>query len=89
MSGKRESQNVCYSDGKRLLTMNLSSGALAKNIFWQVACKVEVGLDAVLEGNLLVKTAVLFESDAIQQTESTTIGTYANIVPLQNDRGRS
>jgi hypothetical protein len=51
--------NLMQVNGK---TVNLSGGALAKNIFWQVAGKVEVGLDAHLEGILLVKTAVLFET---------------------------
>jgi hypothetical protein len=38
----------------------LSDGALAKNIFWQVAGEVRVGAGAHLEGILLVKTAVTF-----------------------------
>jgi hypothetical protein len=51
--------NLMQVPGK---AVNLSGGALAKNIFWQVAGKVEVGLDAHLEGILLVKTGVLFET---------------------------
>jgi hypothetical protein len=38
----------------------LSGGALAKNIFWQVAGTVGVGAGAHMEGILLVKTAVTF-----------------------------
>jgi hypothetical protein len=38
----------------------LADGALAKNIFWQVAGEVNVGAGAHLEGILLVKTAVTF-----------------------------
>ena len=40
--------------------VHLSNGALAKNIFWQVAGKVVVGQGAHMEGILLVKTDVLF-----------------------------
>jgi hypothetical protein len=38
----------------------LSEGALAKNIFWQVAGQVTVGAGSHMEGVLLVKTAVTF-----------------------------
>ena len=38
----------------------LSNGALAENIFWQVAGRVELGAGAHMEGILLVKTDVLF-----------------------------
>jgi hypothetical protein len=38
----------------------LTGGALAKNIFWQVAGLVEVGAGAHLEGTLLVMTGVTF-----------------------------
>jgi hypothetical protein len=40
----------------------LSNGALAKNIFWQVSGHVAVATGAHLEGILLVKTDVLFET---------------------------
>jgi hypothetical protein len=40
----------------------LSGGALAKNIFWQVAGAVEVGAGAHMKGILLVQTYVLFET---------------------------
>jgi hypothetical protein len=38
----------------------LTNGALAKNIFWQVAGVVEVGAGAHMEGILLVQTSVTF-----------------------------
>jgi hypothetical protein len=40
--------------------VTLEGGALAQNIFWQIAGKVEVEANAHLEGILLVKTAVTF-----------------------------
>jgi hypothetical protein len=40
----------------------LSNGALAKNIFWQVAGRVQVEATAHMEGILLVKTDVLFKT---------------------------
>jgi hypothetical protein len=40
----------------------LSDGAQAENIFWQVAGEVVVGAGAHLEGILLVKTAVTFQT---------------------------
>jgi hypothetical protein len=40
--------------------VKLTGGALAKNIFWQVAGKVEVGAGAKMKGILLVKTSILF-----------------------------
>jgi hypothetical protein len=57
---------IIQMTGDLLQTANkfvtLSDGALAKNIFWQVAGKVVVGAGAHLEGILLVKTEVLFET---------------------------
>jgi cytoskeletal protein CcmA (bactofilin family) len=38
----------------------LTDGALAENIFWQVAGKVTVGADAHMEGIILAKTDVTF-----------------------------
>jgi hypothetical protein len=40
----------------------LANGVLAKNIFWQVAGEVKVGVGAHLEGILLVQTSVLFQT---------------------------
>jgi hypothetical protein len=52
--------------GKLTQTANinviLSNGALAQNIFWQVAQEVVVGAGAHLEGIILAKTSVLFET---------------------------
>jgi hypothetical protein len=42
--------------------VHLNGEVLAKNIFWQIAGKVVVGLGAHLEGILLVKTSVQFET---------------------------
>ena len=42
----------------------LSNGALAENIFWQVAGRVVVGAGASLEGILLVKTDATFETES-------------------------
>jgi hypothetical protein len=40
----------------------LKNGALAKNIFWQVAGYVDVGVGAHMEGIILGKTAVTFKT---------------------------
>ena len=40
----------------------LEGGAKAKNIFWQAAGQVTVGAGASLQGVLLVKTAVTFNT---------------------------
>jgi hypothetical protein len=40
----------------------LSSGAQAKNIFWQVAGNAAIGEGAAMQGILLVKTDVVFET---------------------------
>jgi hypothetical protein len=42
--------------------VTLSGGALAKNIFWQVAGQVTVGAGMKMHGVLLVKTAVTFNT---------------------------
>jgi hypothetical protein len=43
----------------------LTDGALAKNVFWQVAGQVTVGAGAHMKGVLLVKTDVLFKTGSI------------------------
>jgi len=43
----------------------LSNGALAENVFWQVAGKVVVGAGANLQGILLVKTDATFQTESI------------------------
>ena len=42
--------------------ITLTNGALAKNIFWQIAGTLEAGELAHLEGVFLVKTAVLMKT---------------------------
>jgi hypothetical protein len=49
--------NMLQDGGTMVILLN---GALAKNIFWQVAGHVTVGSGADLQGILLVKTDVLF-----------------------------
>lgn len=39
-------------------TIHLTGGALAKNVFWQVAGEVDVGTNAHFEGIILAKTAI-------------------------------
>jgi hypothetical protein len=51
--------NLIQAGGTRV---NLAGSAKAENIFWQVAGRVEVGKGAHMEGIILVKTAVLFET---------------------------
>jgi hypothetical protein len=51
------SGNLIQAANKNVI---LTGGALAKNIFWQVAGYVEVGEGAHLEGILLVQTGVTF-----------------------------
>jgi hypothetical protein len=43
-------------------TVHLSNGALAENIFWQVAGHAVVGAGAHMEGILMVKTQAVFET---------------------------
>lgn len=45
-------------------SVTLSGGALAKNVFWQVAGKATLGAGAHLEGVLLCKTAVTLQTGA-------------------------
>jgi hypothetical protein len=44
--------------------VSLLGGALAKNIFWQVAGHVEVGAHAHMEGTILAMTAVTFITES-------------------------
>lgn len=44
--------------------VELSNGALASNIFWQVAGSAKVGAGAHMEGILLIKTDILFETQS-------------------------
>jgi hypothetical protein len=49
--------SVLQAEGTKVI---LANGALAKNIFWQVAGQVQVGAGAHMEGVVLVKTDALF-----------------------------
>ena len=49
------------SSGKNII---LSSGAQAKNIFWQVAGKTTIETTAVFNGNILDKTAIVLKTGA-------------------------
>jgi hypothetical protein len=53
--------NVVQAANKAMI---LTNGALAKNIFWQIAGKVEVGAGAHMEGILLVLTDITFISSS-------------------------
>ncbi len=44
--------------------MTLTGGALAKNIFWQVADTVSIGTSAHFEGVVLAKTLVAVKTGA-------------------------
>ncbi len=50
------------SSGKKVI---LKGGALAKNIFWQVAGVTNLGSTSVFNGNILGKTAVTMQSGAV------------------------
>jgi hypothetical protein len=59
---------IIQMTGKLLQAANVSvfltGGALAKNVFWQVAGRVGVSAGAEMQGILLVKTNVLFETES-------------------------
>lgn len=44
--------------------INLSGGAQAKNIFWQVAGQTTIGTNAVFNGNILDQTAIVLNTGA-------------------------
>jgi hypothetical protein len=44
--------------------VNLSGGAQAKNIFWQVAGQTTLGTTAVFNGNILCQTAIVLNTGA-------------------------
>lgn len=54
-------QNLTMSSATRI---NLSGGALAKNIFWQVFGAVEIGTTAHFEGVLLSQTSIVVNTGA-------------------------
>lgn len=53
--------DLLMSAAKRI---TLADGALARNIFWQVAGEVVIGAGAHFEGNILSKTAVTMQTGA-------------------------
>ena len=55
------SDNVIMSSDKNII---LSGGALAENIFWQVAGEVTIGTDSHFEGIILSKTGVTMNTGA-------------------------
>ncbi len=55
------SGNLAESAGTRIF---LSGGALAKNVFWQVAGAATLGTTSHFEGILLSQTAILFQTGA-------------------------
>jgi hypothetical protein len=55
----KTTDSLLQADGTQVI---LSGGALAQNIFWQVAGKVEVGSGSILKGIILVKQDALFKT---------------------------
>ncbi len=53
--------NVTLSSG---IEIQLSGGAQAKNIFWQVAGQVEAGTNSHIKGIIICKTAVIMQTDS-------------------------
>ena len=54
-------QTLTVSSG---VHVNLSGGALAKNIFWQVAGQTTLGTTSVFNGNILDQTAIVLNTGA-------------------------
>ncbi|HET6149206.1 MAG TPA: ice-binding family protein, partial [Polyangia bacterium] len=54
-------QDLTISSGAKIL---LAGGAMTKNVFWQVAGRVEVGTTAHLEGVVLSQTAITLRTGA-------------------------
>jgi len=52
-------QTLTISNGVHI---NLSGGALAKNIFWQVAGQTTLGTTSVFSGNILCQTAIVLNT---------------------------
>jgi hypothetical protein len=55
-------QNLTVANGVRV---NLSGGALAKNVFWQVSGAVTLGTTSHLEGIVLSQTAITAQTGAV------------------------
>ena len=81
-------QNLDLADGAMV---TLSGGALASNIFWQVAGQVTLGTTAVMKGVILCHTAIVMntgaslEGSALAQTavtmDATTVYTTGTVIP--------
>jgi len=54
-------QNFDISSGQQVV---LSGGALAKNIFWQVAGQATLGTTSIVNGNILCQTAIVMNTGA-------------------------
>jgi hypothetical protein len=54
-------RDLTVSSGTRV---DLTGGALARNVFWQVAGSVELGTTAHLEGVVLSQTAITLRTGA-------------------------
>jgi hypothetical protein len=54
-------QTLTVSDG---VHVNLSGGARAANIFWQVAAQTTLGTTSVVNGNILCQTAIVLNTGA-------------------------
>jgi hypothetical protein len=54
-------QNLTVGNGARV---NLSGGAQASNIFWQVAGQATLGTTSVVNGNILCQTAIVLQTGA-------------------------
>jgi len=54
-------QDLDLANGKEV---HLSGGAMADNIFWQVAGQTTLGTTSVLEGNVLCQTAIVLNTGA-------------------------
>jgi hypothetical protein len=57
----RTTGNFVQAEGKQVI---LADGALAANIYWQVAGNVAVGAGAHLEGTILAKTHIVFKTES-------------------------
>ncbi len=55
-------QTLTISSGKQVI---LAGGALAKNIFWQVAGQTTLGTTSTFNGNILGKTAIVLQTGAV------------------------
>jgi len=57
----RTTQGLTQSAGTQV---NLTGGALAKNVFWQVAGVVDIGTTALMQGVILAQTAINLQTGA-------------------------